>query len=93
MAVEVAWDSIWAVYRKVCKHRGFISHFPVISTVLRIAYLAVFYFLIATPLKWLSGFVRIDWALFLWWAFVGLVLADTSHWGLDKLDEMMGGRL
>lgn len=93
VAVEVAWDSIWAVYRKVCKHRGFISHFPVISTVLRIAYLAVFYFLIATPLKWLSGFVRIDWALFLWWAFVGLVLADTSHWGLDKLDEMMGGRL
>jgi len=37
--------------------------------------------------------VHIDWPLFWWWAFVGLVLADSAHWGLDKLDEMLGGRL
>ena len=91
--VEMAWDTTWLLYRKVCKHRGFMSHFPVISTCLRIAYLAVFYFLIVTPLQWVSSLVQIDWPLFLWWAFVGLVLADTAHWGLDKLDEKLGGRL
>ena len=93
VAVEVAWDSIWTVYRKVCKHRGFISHFPVISTVLRIAYLSVFYFLITTPLKWITSLVHIDWLTFLWWCFIGLVLADSAHYGLDKLDEMLGGIL
>ena len=91
--VEVIWDSAWLLYRKVCRHRGFMSHFPVISTIIRITYLSAFYFLIATPLKWLSGIVKIDWALFLWWAFIGLVLADTAHYSLDKLDEALGGRL
>ena len=91
--VETVWVMLWTVYRKAFKHRSFLSHFPLVSTIIRIAYLAAFYFLIATPLKYLSSFVQVDWAYFLWWAFVGLVLADTSHWGLDKLDEMMGGRL
>ena len=91
--VEVAWDSTWLLYRKLCRHRGFMSHFPVTSTIFRILYLGAFYFLISTPLKYLFGLVHIDWPLFWWWAFVGLVLADTSHWGLDKLDEMLGGRL
>jgi len=91
--VEVAWDLTWLLYRKVCRHRGFMSHFPIISTIIRIIYLYIFYFLIITPIRWVSGFVHIDWPLFLWWAFVGLVLADTAHYGLDKLDEMLGGRL
>lgn len=91
--VEVAWDSTWLLYRKICRHRGFMSHFPVTSTILRILYLGAFYFLIATPLKWLSSLVQVDWPAFLWWAFIGLVLADTTHWGLDKLDEKLGGRL
>ena len=91
--VETMWTMLWTVYRKAFKHRSFLSHFPLVSTIIRIAYLSVFYFLVATPLKWLSGLVHIDWPQFWWWAFVGLVLADTSHWGLDKLDEMLGGRL
>jgi hypothetical protein len=93
VAVEMMWDTLWKIYRKGLKHRGFLSHFPVISTCIRIAYLGTFYFLIATPLHWLSGIVRIDWPLFLWWCFIGLVLADSAHYGLDKLDEAMGGRL
>src|SRR3990167_10887483 len=93
VAVEVMWDCVLTPSRKVCKHRGILSHAPIISTVLRIAYLSVFYFLVTTPLKWLSGLVHIDWPLFWWWAFVGLVLADSAPWGLDKLDEMLGGRL
>src|SRR3972149_3644014 len=91
--VEMMWDRLWTPYRKVCRHRGFLSHAPIISTVLRIAYLSVFYFLVATPIKWLASVVHIDWPTFWWWAFVGLVLADSAHWGLDKLDEMLGGRL
>ena len=92
-AVEMMWDRLWTPYRKVCRHRGFLSHAPIISTVLRIAYLSVFYFLISTPLRWIASLVKIDWPAFLFWAFVGLVLADSAHWGLDKLDEMLGGRL
>ena len=90
---DVTWKLLWTPYAKLCKHRGFISHFPVTSTIIRVAYLSVFYFLVATPLKWVASLVHIDWPLFLWWAFVGLVLADSAHWGLDKLDEAMGGRL
>ena len=91
--VETVWTMLWTVYRKAFKHRSFLSHFPLVSTIIRIAYLSVFYFLIAAPLKWVASLVHIDWPTFWWWAFVGLVLADTSHWGLDKLDEMLGGRL
>ena len=91
--VEVAWDSTWLLYRKICRHRGFMSHFPVTSTIFRILYLAAFYFLISTPLGWLSRHIQIDWAWLLWWAFVGLVLADTAHWALDELDKKLGGRL
>ena len=95
--VEAVWTMLWLLYRKALKHRSFLSHFPLVSTIIRIFYLGMlcgmFYFLIATPLKYLSGLVRIDWPLFLWWAFVGLVLADTAHWALDELDEKLGGRL
>lgn len=91
--VETVWTMLWLLYRKVFKHRSFLSHFPLISTVIRILYLSVFYFLISAPLKWLSSLVQVDWPPFLWWCFVGLVLADTTHWGLDKLDEAFGGRL
>src|SRR3990167_3693586 len=91
--VETAWTMLWTVYRKAFKHRSFLSHFPLVSTIIRIAYLGALYLLIATPLHWLSGIVRIDWPLFLWWCFIGLVLADSAHYGLDKLDEALGGRL
>ena len=91
--VETIWTMLWNPYRKAFKHRSFLSHFPLVSTCIRILYVGAFYFLIATPLKYLSSLVRIDWPLFLWWAFVGLVLADSMHWGLDKLDEMLGGKL
>src|SRR3990167_364830 len=91
--VETMWMMLWTVYRKAFKHRSFLSHFPLVSTIIRIAYLSVFYFLITTTLKWVASLVHIDWPTFWWWAFVGLVLADSVHWGLDKLDKMLGGRL
>ena len=93
VVVEMLWDGLWAFYRKVCRHRGFLSHAPIISTILRILYIGTFYFLISTPLKYLFGLVQIDWPLFWWWCFIGLVLADSAHYGLDKLDEALGGRL
>ena len=93
VVVEMLWDGLWAFYRKVCRHRGFLSHAPIISTAIRVLYIGAFYFLIAMPLRWVSSSVQIDWSWLLWWAFVGLVLADSAHWTLDKLDEMMGGRL
>ena len=91
--VETAWTMLWLLYRKAFKHRSFLSHFPLISTCIRILYLSCFYFLIAIPARLVSDFVKIDWLTFLFWAFVGLVLADTAHYGLDKLDEMFGGIL
>ena len=91
--VETMWTMLWTVYRKAFKHRSFLSHFPLVSTIIRIAYLSVFYFLITTTLKWVASLVHIDWPTFWWWTFVGLVLADSVHWGLDKLDKMLGGRL
>src|SRR3990167_3930364 len=55
---DVTWKLLWTPYAKLCKHRGFISHFPVTSTIIRVAYLGIFYFLIATPLKWIASLVH-----------------------------------
>ena len=38
-AVEKVWDGLWFIYRGSVKHGSPLSHFPVISTLFRLAYL------------------------------------------------------
>lgn len=94
-AVEKAWDGLWYFYRKSLKHGSELSHFPVIGTIGRLAYLYLFLLVIpytvlalALPGAWdMAGELR-------WWNYqlldhwrliLGLMGSDLIHWALDLL--------
>jgi uncharacterized metal-binding protein len=77
------WAMLWLPYAKIMPHRSHLSHLPLVGTSIRMVYLAIFWAL----LFWLTGIgdARLDFPLWGWWAFGGLVLADTLHYLMDTL--------
>lgn len=67
------WRLYWWPYGKLISHRAPISHAPVVSTAIRLAYLFV-------PLMLLG--LRLP-VVFLWFGF-GLGISDVMHWLMDK---------
>ena len=61
----------WWPYSRAFHHRSFWSHFPIISTLIRLTYFG-----------WALLFAPTDWTLVAW-AFVGMALSDAFHWVLD----------
>lgn len=87
--VEFLWKSVWFIYSHLFRHRSFWSHYPVISTAIRLTYIGllispVWYFL-KLPIP------ELTWGM-CWWV-TGLVLADSAHFILDQCDKMLSGRL
>jgi len=83
------WNMAWWPYAKIARHRSAASHAPIISTLGRLAYVALW----LAPLWVCNGweFPRLQaWML---WGLFGLILSDAIHALLDKLDELFGGRL
>jgi uncharacterized metal-binding protein len=80
MGLGFFWTMIWFPYARACPHRSFASHFPVVSTALRLAYIGVFvavahYFGMPFPKNvdyWLAS-----------WIVGGLLVSDIVHWALD----------
>ena len=69
-----------AIFRK--HHRSFITHFPLVSTIIRIIFVffwipLLYYFKIFTYQKW-QGLIYL-------WFWFGLSFADGLHWGADML--------
>lgn len=64
------WNAYWMPYRKIMAHRSFLSHFPVVSTIIRIVYLFWWLYFAGYPLP--PAFV------------VGLITSDTIHWMMDS---------
>ncbi len=82
LAENFAGEPLWYLYGKMFKHRG-VSHWPVIGTLTRVAYLALF----AVPMiiacgkwGWLVGQLWDRW-IYVWLA--GLMAADALHYGMD----------
>lgn len=75
------WRIYWWPYAKALPHRHFLSHGPVVSTAIRVGYVA----LSLLPL-WFS-FPELLPAIVLhpafWFAFAGLTVADIAHWAMD----------
>lgn len=77
------WFVFWWPYAKMIPHRHFLSHFPLVGTLLRLAYLCW----PCLVILWLTGFWPLEippvlWDIgrgFLW----GLVLSDILHWIAD----------
>ena len=95
--VERAWDGLWYFYRKSLKHGSELSHFPVVSTIFRLAYL--FFFLMVLPYTLLEIIAPGAWDIWselIWWielgakhykVILGLMGSDLIHWALDTLTK------
>jgi uncharacterized metal-binding protein len=83
----IIWRAIWYPYGVAIGHRSWVSHMPIISTLIRLAYLA----LIAWGVFALFGYT-IPWRTWAHWPMVqayaypavaGLMLSDALHWLAD----------
>lgn len=84
---RIGWSLYWWPYAKWFSHRSIWSHFPVLSTAIRMLYL----------FWWFGPIALITWAcgaseLFLFYVAT-IMLGDALHWALDVLDKLLGGRL
>lgn len=87
------WRALWLPYGLAIGHRSWVSHFPVISTLIRLAYLGVIAWFI-----WFSWSFRMSVTSYAnppamvfipplpaWWpwAVAGLMVSDVLHWAAD----------
>lgn len=73
------WVMYWFPYSWVMPHRSVASHFPGISTAVRMLYL---FWPILMLLAYTQSFDEVA-ALVTFGVFVGLSLSDAIHWALD----------
>ena len=79
-----AWLMLWDIYARVCKHRGVLSHFPIVGTLGRVGYLELWdlaFWLVSgksDPVIVTSAQMRCAFG-----AFIGLAVSDTLHWLMD----------
>jgi uncharacterized metal-binding protein len=80
------WRLFWTPYALLVPHRHFVSHFPIVGTILRIGY----FFLIINLLNLVWSFIigLFDTVSFVWiwdWSFFfGLAHVDAVHWAVDN---------
>lgn len=70
------WIATWGMYSAMIKHRSPLSHWPILGTAIRVAYILI-------PVWWLTGFNPLaqgDWLLYM---LAGLALADAGHYLRD----------
>lgn len=72
--VGSVWKSWWWLYGFVLPHRHWLSHAPIIGTLVRIVYAF-----------WWIALIDAHWFVVLWPVWCGLALSDTAHWLMDKL--------
>lgn len=76
------WWVYWYPYSRFMKHRSVGSHFPVISTLIRVAYLTL-------PFLFLMFVLDIEWWYdgnifsFIVFAVIGMIASDTIHAVMD----------
>jgi uncharacterized metal-binding protein len=92
---EYLWDFLWLFYRRSFKHGGELSHFLIISTIIRVLYL--YCFLIVVPHVIFYFVFQPEWNLWYvldWYAarilenykiILGLMGSDGIHFFLDVL--------
>lgn len=78
MGLGFLWAMLWYPYARLCKHRSFWSHCPVIGTLGRLAYISI-----------IIGIITIWWKplhfdyLYVVWIALGLIVSDAAHWYMD----------
>jgi len=87
----LVWLAIWYPYGKAIGHRSWLSHGPIISTIIRLLYLSIFVLLLA-QIPPLVGY-KMPWDQWLTYqtktlamvAILGLMVSDTLHWAADNV--------
>ena len=73
--VGYLWIALWDPYARVCRHRHVLSHFPVVGTAGRIAYIYIWFRVFNVtwplPLEMTAGLA------------MGLLASDILHWAMD----------
>lgn len=84
--VGALWIALWLPYSWIAQHRG-LSHTPILGTMGRVVYLAVFCMLIHITLRGLLPFDLVAWGGAYWPQLLifaaGLAVADVAHWAMD----------
>lgn len=75
----------WQLYSKVMPHRSFWSHFPGVSTLIRIVYVETIPAMLAFITGNFNQFAGIHKADIYWWILGGVLLADTLHYLTDEI--------
>lgn len=71
------WWAFWFPYSRLMKHRSSLSHWPVISTLLRVTYLAI-------PIFLLTDYIGINNNISnYYYFFAGMVISDILHFLMD----------
>lgn len=71
------WGWFWWAYAKIIPHRSWISHFPVVGTAIRVAYIGLPLFVLISTLGYNYEYENL---LFM---FYGLALVDAVHFVMD----------
>jgi uncharacterized metal-binding protein len=76
------WQAIWTPYARLLPHRHWLSHAPVVSTLLRAAYLAAILWPVLSLLagSWWPWATLPGWS---GWVLIGLAVSDALHWAAD----------
>ena len=85
--IAALWRMVWLPYGLAIRHRSWMSHMPVVGTLIRAAYLACIVSLVLWAAGRFGGFaLRTEDVLNLIpWALIGLAVSDTLHWAADIL--------
>lgn len=86
----VGWWLFWMPYAKSLRHRGPMSHWPVMGTAFRVLYMllpVLFLSMVASsygvPIEKLHNLL-VEYQDLIWLALLGMCISDTLHWALDK---------
>ncbi len=70
------WIAIWGMYSAMIKHRSPLSHWPILGTAIRVAYILV-------PIVMLTGNYQVFLSTWFLYTVAGLALADAGHFLRD----------
>ncbi len=85
-----AWTVLWKPYALLIRHRSFLSHGPIIGTVIRLLYVVFVPWLVWLLLSRLVSWVPSPYQVaavpaWFWWFAAGLAVVDCAHIFLDWL--------
>jgi uncharacterized metal-binding protein len=83
------WRVVWLPYGLAISHRSWVSHMPIVGTLIRAAYLAC----IGSLILWAGNrcgillFSTAGMLPLIPWILIGLAVSDTLHWAADILSS------